>query len=165
MQVPSANFPLLKFSVYSQIQADIVRNEGTRLNETLDQVFIAEGVDGQRFNQAYGQFWLWTLGAYEFTRTLTQHSKCFSDDFASRAQTFKKSIALMRMPFAKQELSGKFGSTLDAEASVSSIDQENKDLGFQVGEREIWMRKLIADFSALLDSIEPSDVLARFGEA
>ena len=156
--------PLIAFSVYTHIQADITRGLGRDVARTLDAAFGQQtSVDGGAFNRAYGQFWLWVLAAYEVVRTMSQWKACFSDRFAAKLATFKKHVAELRIPFAKQEYAGRHGKPIEAEASVYSVDAGAKDIKFEVKGHIISARSLLAEFEDLVATVEPTDVLHRHG--
>src|SRR5258706_8916923 len=102
--------PLLEFSVYTHMQVEITRRLGSEVLDTLDMAIAPPAVegattttDGAALNRAYAQFWLWVLAAYEVVRTMSQARGCFSVPLAGRLLEFKRHIAGLRIPFAKQE--------------------------------------------------------------
>lgn len=151
--------PLTRFSPYSQMQASTVRNLAHELIESLDACLDdSEG----RFvitdvGQIHGRFWLWVLGAYEVTRTMDQHGACFSDRLASEAKAFKRRLAVVRIPFAKQEIAGT-AEPVSTEGSISEIDLETKDIRFTIGDTTVSIRELAKDFIAFFEGIQPGDV-------
>ena len=106
--------PLTVFSVYTDIQSRIVRGLGQEILASLEVGITPEdgtgkGVvcSGEVIDRCYGQFWLWILGAYEVVRTMSQAEQCFSPRVVIELKGLKKRLAILRMPFAKQELRGK----------------------------------------------------------
>jgi len=155
--------PLVIFSVYTHIQAEITRGLGRDVLATLDAAFGPNGVDGSGFNRAYGQFWLWVLAAYEIVRTMYQSKGCFSDRLVRRLGEFKKRIAELRIPFAKQEYPGKRDRPIQAEASIYDVDAGAKDISFEVRGQVISARALLAEFEELVSTADAGDVLHRHG--
>ena len=102
--------PLLAFSFYAHMQAEITRRLGRDVLATLDTAIAPSAEEGAAatgdataINHAYGQFWLWVLAAYEVVRTMSQARGCFSEPIAQRLVDLKRHIAGLRIPFAKQE--------------------------------------------------------------
>src|SRR6266478_2222182 len=150
--------PLIAFSPFTHGQVEILRDLSTRLFAELDRAIDAGEVDGQGFQRAYAMFWLWVLGAYEVTRTMSQARSCFSEQLASRVTEFKKRIAKLRMPFAKQEYAGR-KQPIGGEASVSGIDCDARDFTFAIEQQLFSVRGTVAEFLAVFDSIKREDIL------
>ena len=150
--------PLIAFSPFTHGQVEILRDLATRLFAELDRTIGAGQVDGQGFQRCYAMFWLWVLGAYEVTRTMSQARSCFSEQLASRITEFKKRIAKLRMPFAKQEYAGR-KQPIGAEPSVSGIDCDARDFSFAVEQQLFSVRETIAEFLAVFDGIKRDDIL------
>lgn len=155
-----AKDPLVRFSVYSQIQAQTLRDVSAEISSLLDRT-ISEGkfVDGGNLNVIYGRFWMWVIGAYEVTRTMSEYKTCFSTSLNGRVDAFKRQISTLRMPFAKLQFKGS-DKPINGEASIYSFDMEGKDFIFQVGEKQFPMRWLMGEFNSLITSIKPEDVLS-----
>lgn len=151
--------PLARFSVYSHIQAQAVQSLSTELIHHLDCSITEGKVDGQGFQRIYGLFWLWVLVAYEITRTMSEYKKCFSGRLNDEVSSFKRSISVLRIPFAKQQFQGRDRRPISGEASVYGFDLEKKDLSFEIEGTVVWLRSLLAEFEHLMQSIEPADVL------
>lgn len=151
--------PLVRFSPYSQVQIETVQKLSAELIQNLDQGIQGHQIDGQTFQCIYGDFWLWVLGAYEVTRTMSEYKNCFSGCLNTAVSTFKRSISILRIPFAKQQFMGHDKRPINGEASVYKFDLEKKDLAFEVEGKVVWMRELINEFESLVRSIKPEDVL------
>ena len=152
--------PLLRFSAYTAIQADIVRNLSAEIRSVLDDAFRVSGqVQGDSFSRAYGLFWLWVLGSYEVVRTMSSAPTCFTASAFVKIRAYKKRIAVLRIPFAKQQYRGE-ATAIRAEASVWGIDQDAKDLKFEVKDRVITIRTMLDDFDELITALTPDDVLS-----
>lgn len=150
--------PLIAFSAFSHSQVEILRDLATRLLAELDRSIAPGEVDGQGFQRAYAMFWLWVLGAYEVVRTMSQARSCFSERFASEVTGFKKRIAKLRMPFAKQEYTGRKRPTI-GEASVSGIDCATCDFTFTVERQTFSVRRTVAEFTAIFDGVTRRDII------
>ena len=152
--------PLVAFSVYTHIQVEIVRDLGRQILEILDSAFEPGMADGNCVNRAYGLFWLWVLGSYEVTRTMSQAESSFSNPLAVKLKTFKKKVSSLRMPFAKQEYPNK-RRPIKAEASISGIDTQTGDLKFEVRGKVLSMRSFVNEFESLFSSVRLADILQR----
>ncbi len=155
--------PLLAFSFYTHVQCEITRRLGHELLTSLETAIAPDSVDATVLDRAYGQFWLWVLGAYEITRTMSHAEACFSPAVAKNVLDFKRRITRLRIPFAKQEYAGRETVLLGADASISGIDRQKRDMTFNVRGDVFSARGLVADFDALISSIKPADVLHRHG--
>lgn len=162
--------PLLAFSVYTHMQAEITRGLGRDVLATLDNAIALsaqEGAtttaDGSGINRAYGQFWLWVLAAYEVVRTMSQASGCFSKRLAERLVEFKRHIAGLRIPFAKQEYAQGGDHPIGSEASIAGINGNTCDMSFTVRGVTYSVRGLVSEFDNLMQGIRPDDVLHRHG--
>jgi hypothetical protein len=159
--------PLVRFSVYTDIQAATIVGLGEQILNEMDNGLIREpkgsepkGVDGTVFNKVNGLFWIWVLGSYEVVRTMTQAKGCFSSNCSQNLQKLKKTLSLLRIPFAKQELPGKKKTPVAAEPSISSVQISPPDLEFKIDETVLSIRAVIQQFRNVFDSITPEDVLA-----
>ncbi len=155
--------PLLAFSFYTQLQTDVTRRLGQDVLAALDEAIGREEVDATTLNRAYGQFWLWVLAAYEVTRTMSQAKRCFREAIAEKVVAFKRRIAGIRIPFAKQEYPGGGDVAIGAEASIAGIDSKKRDMTFVVRGVAFSARSLMTEFDALIRGIERGDVLHRHG--
>jgi len=160
--------PLDRFSVYSQIQVQALWDLSEEICKLLDEsikekMFVGSGANGLNF--IYSRFWLWVLGAYEVTRTMSQYSTCFSERHNSEVSAYKKKITVLRIPFAKLELKGNAKQPINAEASIYGIDVEAKDFSFQVSGEVVSMRSLMSEFVRFTKLMEPKDVLHDLRDA
>ena len=137
--------PLALFSIYTQVQADYLVKQGNTLCDKLDG-YDKDIVD---FNDTYGQFWLWVLGAYEVIRTLDQQSESFDPGFAKNLKEIKIFLAEVRMPFAKQEYRGN-GGTIRGDLSVVGFEQ---DMKFEIAGNPVSSREVIIQFTDFVESI------------
>ena len=156
--------PLVRFSVYTHIQVQVIRDLSAEIFALLDTAFASDQIDGESFHKVYGRFWLWVLGAYEVTRTMSQYKTCFSERHNAEVAAFKSMVAVIRMPFAKQELKG-ISQPIENEASVSGFDQVTKDFTFLVGKKELSIRSLLSEFERLVQLVKPEDVLCDLRDA
>ena len=158
--------PLVIFSVYTQIQNRTVRELGREVLTCMEAGISPDDGTGRGtvcgsdvISRGYGQFWLWVLGAYEVVRTMCQAEQCFSPRVAAELKVLKRSLAVIRMPFAKQELPGK-STPVRAEPSIYGIGGSPPDLRFEVEGKVISVRELLAEFDRVFDGITRADVLA-----
>ncbi len=158
--------PLTVFSVYTDIQSRIVRGLGQEILASLEVGITPEdgtgkGVvcSGEVIDRCYGQFWLWILGAYEVVRTMSQAEQCFSPRVVIELKGLKKRLAILRMPFAKQELRGK-PIPVRTEPSIYGIGASPPDLRFEVEGQIISIREFVVEYTRVFDSITRSDILA-----
>ena len=153
--------PLICFSVYTHIQVETLENLGNDLLEILDASIERDEVS-EEFHQAYGKFWLWVLGAYDVVRTMTDDktgaAHCFSNRIKVPLKQLKTKLAVIRIPFAKQEIRGK-KQFISGEASITRICLVDRDFSFDIDGQVISARKLVAEFQAVFSQITRSDVL------
>lgn len=159
--------PLVIFSVYTHLQVEALNNLGGEILDILDTSIKEEGIEPD-FQQAYGKFWFWVIGAYEVVRTMTDKktgaADCFSDRIKKALGELKSSLADIRIPFAKQEIRGK-NEMISNEASIAEFDLKKRDLAFSINNNSIWVRRSIAEFQAVFSSISRADVLNDLREA
>lgn len=156
--------PLARFSIYTYLQQQVLERTSAELCELLDNAFIAgRCVSASSLNEVYGQFWLWTLGAYEMVRTMAPHKSCFSPQYAEEIFAAKQRLATLRMPFAKQELKGRRGSALNTEASIAQVDTTRRDAAFIINSECYWIRVELERFQQLLDCASTENVLRPMG--
>jgi hypothetical protein len=147
--------PLAAFSLYTHVQAQYLLTVGAELSRTFDR-FCGE-IDGDKILRAYGQFWLWVLGAYEVVRTLDQNRARLAPAFAKQVTDLKRTLAEIRIPLAKQERRGS-GKPIAADLSIVGIDH---DLLFQIDGVDISARAEIQRFAAFVSQVRLSDFSGR----
>lgn len=147
---PFATRPLLSFSLYTDVQADIIRRVGAEILGITSK--WTNVIDNHQ--RAYDLFWLWILGAYELTRTMDEFSGGFSTSMKERTKEIKIFIAELRMPFAKQQLRGK-RTTVYAELSIVGIQ---KGMQFKIEGKIFNSTNVIERFIDFLDSITFDDL-------
>jgi hypothetical protein len=76
-------------------------------------------------------FWFWVLGAYEVLRTINQHKKCFTATGAIVINNMKKKLAVIRVPFAKQELRGT-DKSISGELSIYGFGSDLNTLLYEI---------------------------------
>jgi hypothetical protein len=154
--------PLVKFSVYAHIQAEVLKTCAHQIRALLDIALAKPGVVDQGSQEAYGLFWLWLLGACEVTRTMTQAKSCFHPAAADKLYKLKKRLSKLRMPFAKQEYEGqsKNPKPVRAEPSICGFDHVTKSMEFEVDKEVFSVREVLDEFEMELKSITFDDILA-----
>jgi hypothetical protein len=88
--------PLLKFSLYTHGQSVALQEVGSDILRLLAEMKVGEGaVDAETARRAYNLFWLWTLGAYEVVRTMSDPKRlgCFSEEASKQLLELKKRLA------------------------------------------------------------------------
>lgn len=157
--------PLIQFSVYTDIQNKIVLDLGQSVLEALmagiakDESTGHISCDWPLANRAYGEFWLWILGAYEIVRTMCQAGSCFTPQFARKLVRLKKRLATIRMPFAKQELAGDNGH-VTGELSITEVQADPPDLQFEIERQAVSVRGIINEYAGVFCNITRADILA-----
>jgi hypothetical protein len=155
--------PLIRFSIYTHLQVEIVREIAAEILALLDSLPEGSAIDARVVNRAYGRFWLWVLAAFEVTRTMKP--ACFSGRLNERLGAFRRRVVVMRAPFTKQQLAGK-KLPINAEASIAAWQHQGEpDFAFKVGDDFIWVRPLLAEFEDLVSSIKPDDILLDLRDA
>jgi len=154
--------PLIAFSHYLCGRVHVLFAVAHEIIENLDAGFAEKSVDEGRVGRAESLMWLWILGAYEVVRTMCQAKGCFSERAFDELSHLKKSLAVVRMPAAKMEKSGKT-HPVTSNRSPSGWDVEKRDLlvndpGVQT---DISARALLSEFDRLLSGITKHDILAR----
>lgn len=159
--------PLMRFSIYTDLQVKTVRALGRQIVERLDAA-IADAVDAPKIQEASGLFWLWTLGSYEIVRTMVQAKVCFPPTFHAELVHFKRELARARIPFAKQELrrkKGKRALPVSSELSITGVNKQAKDLSYNIEQNEVSIRRLIIEFERIFTSATPADVISDHRDA
>lgn len=151
--------PLLEFSVYTNTQIELLNKLESEINSMM-----AQRRDAQVINDIYGSFWLWVLGAYEVVRTMSQARSSFTPEVTQRLKDYKRKIAKIRIPFAKQEYHGR-NRPIFNEASMSGMNTETGDMFFRIEGVEFSSMSLMKGFHDLMASIRPTDILRRHDES
>lgn len=151
--------PLLDFSVYTNTQIE-------RLNKLASEIngMMTQRRDAQVFSDIYGSFWLWVLGAYEVVRTMAQARSSFVPEVTQRLKDYKRKIANIRMPFAKQEYQGR-NRPIFNEASMSGMNTQTGDMFFTIEGVQFSSMSLMKEFRDLMVSIKATDILKRHDES
>jgi hypothetical protein len=164
-----AEYPLSAFSFYTEVHFRVLKKTGKEIYAMLDNAFkdsyfeekVLHGVDHNDLLEVYGLFWLWTLGAFELTRTMSTAKKCFVPEMHKKLDNLRAHLAMIRNPFAKQQPRGK-RQPIRGEASISDIDGTKKDICFSAEGNKFWVRDEIRTFEDLIESITIKDILATF---
>ena len=161
--------PLSAFSFYTEGHFEVLKKTGKAIYTALDHAFedsyfdgkVLHGVDHNALHEAYGLFWLWTLGVFELTRTMSTAKKCFVPEMRQKLDDLKAHLAIIRSPFAKQQPRGK-REPIRGEASISGIDGVKKDICFSAEGNKFWVRYEIRAFEELIESITIRDIVATY---
>lgn len=148
--------PIISFSSYTHIQIDVLKRTGSEILAIADNLPNELGhVESGSFIKAYGLFWLWVLGAYEVVRTMDQHKENFTQPLQIRTSEMKRTLAIIRMPFAKQENRGD-ARPIYAENSVANFDN---GLVFEIGGGRYNSSIIIRDFIHYVSGIQSDEIL------
>lgn len=161
--------PLMAFSLYTNGQVQYLKRVRGMLRQALPSK-DHDGTNGWVKHQEYfALFWLWALGAYEVLRTMASYPECFSENAFRRIEEAKKRAAVLRMPFAKQELRGE-RPKLKREfyAENSAVGHGESGLTFQIGnetyQSEQYMDEILSIFSSIcIDDIRSEMPVNRPG--
>ncbi len=147
--------PLILFSLYSCEQAQRLERVAKELEKITSKWEAGSCIND--FTKAYDLFYLWVLGAYEWSRTLNEHKKCFSMEFQDKLGTLLTTLTILRVPFAKQQLSGgkKNKEPIYAENSVTGI---KNGLVFNIRGKSYNSRDVTNQFLEFLHSIGQEDI-------
>ena len=155
----TAEHPLLLFSLYTEIQVKSLARLGEKLNRLMHPTQDRTDIDASNFTEFYDLFWLWVLGAYEVIRTMDQHKACFCECKRVEITQHKHRLAILRMPFAKQELRGKTGPQSRIWAELSASDFGDGAVWFTVENEKFASRQVINETINFLDSFGTENVL------
>lgn len=161
--------PLSAFSLYTEVQFRVLKEVGKNVIDSLDNAFkdshlegeTLHGFDPNEINKAYGLFWLWVLGAFELIRTMSGANKCFKSVLLVKLVKLKKHLAIIRMPFSKQQPRGR-KEPIKGEASICNIDGEKRDICFCAEGSQFWVREEIRSFEALIEAINIDDIVSTY---
>ena len=153
--------PLIAFSVYTDIQATILIDTANNIRAGLDDIFEGDVIQVVKLNSAYGLFWLWLLGAYEVVRTMCQAENCFSQGLRERLESFKRRLADLRIPFAKQEYRGERVPIRGELSMTRHPSRSEPDLVYRLGEDEYSARSLLYEFDTIFGEIGLDDILSE----
>ena len=160
-----AREPLMAFSFYLSGRSNVLLDIGDEILELLDDGFTGEVVHGGKISRAETLMWLWTLGAYEVIRTISQARECFSQDFISKVTVLKKQLAKVRMPASKMEKQGK-KQPVTSNRSPTGWDAKNRDLLINDPEdNDVSARNLLSNYDITISSLSINDVLKRHEES
>jgi hypothetical protein len=156
--------PLVYFSLYTHLQVLAIQQLAVCIRTDLDKSISGAGVDGTGYIEVYSNTWLWVIGAYEITRTMCEAKVCFSNGLHARLTELKKELAVIRMPFAKQELRG-CKTPISGEASPTGVDVDSKDVIYTIEGKRISVRALLSCFDTVFGGITRSDILKSHQES
>lgn len=150
---------MMAFSIYTHLQYEHLKYLGQSIKIDLDNCFGSAGIQAELYMRAYGNFWLWTLGAYEIARTMKQNCSCFSERYQRCIIEAHSYVVDIRMAFAKQELRGRRGPIYN-ELSIKKHDTVKKDFAFTFSDKKIvYVRKTVDAWEEAIGSLDVSDVV------
>jgi hypothetical protein len=152
--------PLLLFSFATQSQVTAVHELGNEILGLIKQSKTGgRSLDDTKIMRAYNLFWFWVLGAYEVLRTMDQHKKCFTSTIANEINSLKKKLAVVRVPFAKQELRGT-GEPISGELSIYGFGSDLHTLLFQIQGKSYDAVDLIRDVMQFFHGINREAIIS-----
>jgi hypothetical protein len=151
--------PIACFSIYTHAQADAVIEMGVSIKEQFDTMIQDGNVVDMSNGDPYGKVWLWVVGAFEVVRTMSdpKWKASWSEDKYLQILEYKKRIADLRVPFAKQEY--RSDKAINHENSIYEIDFEGKSYLYKIKEKVFNVRDEINHFEGLINDIQLDDVL------
>ncbi len=159
----STQQPLAAFSYYLSGRHQALLTIADEIVAALDACIDDQAPARTR---ASNLMWLWTLGAYEVTRTMSQAQTCFSPSFLRSVTDLKLALERVRVPNTKME---RIKYDRRAKATPVSSDREpdlwdpliKNDL--QVGDPAdpASARGLLRNYAHIMASLTPADVLMR----
>ncbi|MCV2872339.1 hypothetical protein OEZ71_08530 [Defluviimonas sp. WL0050] len=154
-------FPILLFSLSTQVQIQALTRTRQLIENSIEVVKTSDNSSTVNGNvaQAYDLFWLWTLGAYEVTRTMCQNKACFDPSLHQGLLDLKHYLAELRMPFAKQELA-RSGQPVSRENSITGI-HEQLGMAFEVRGVVYHTIEVMDRFTRFVAKIKREQILRR----
>lgn len=155
----STQHPLAAFSLYLAGRHAVLLAIAAEIGQHLDA--------GSR-DRASDLMWLWTLAAYEVTRTICQAQACFSPRFYREVSALKTDLERVRVPNTKMEKikydrkDRPVPVCSDREADV--WDPARRDLLVGDPADLVSARRLLAEYTRVLASLTAEDVLMRHEE-
>jgi hypothetical protein len=156
--------PLLAFSFYLSNRNNVLLSISDEIIENLDKGFLDTSNKTDLIGHASTLMWLWTLGAYEVVRTMSQANVCFSESFNKKLSKLKKELAKARMPSAKMEKQGK-KIPVNSNRSPDGWDIEKKDLLIGDPEEPISGRLMLESYDEIMSSLTIKDVIKHHQES
>lgn len=154
--------PLLRLDLYIDTQASACLEKGREIKAALDANIKTSpnGSTIENFSAMHREFWFWVLGAYEFSRTLSDQRAYFDQSTRDLLKENLTFFTFIRVPFAKLRQPGTEGKRTIAKGgylSVTRISTEPTDMFFRVkvgsNEHEYGMRASIDAFESFLERI------------
>lgn len=148
------------FSRYLSGRNEVLRALALEITALLDR---CAGPDCPERARASSLVWLWTLGAYEVTRTICQAHECFSPRFLAAVSVLKSELEQVRVPNTKMErvkYDRKERSVpVSSDREADTWEPVQRDL--QVGDpnRPASSRALFAAYARTFDALQPDEVL------
>lgn len=148
--------PLAAFSPYLSSRDQLLRAFAGEILRHLDAADRPHASD---------LMWLWTLGAYEVTRTMCQARDCFSPRFFRQLADLKLDLERVRVPTTKMErikVDRRDRTVpIPSDRPADRWDQTTRDLLVGDPAAPQSARRLLADYRRVLASLTAADVLMR----
>ena len=162
--------PLAAFSSYLSGRSQVLLSIADEVLDHLDR--CAPGDDVLPFGpraRASDLMWLWTLGAYEVTRTMCQAHGCFSARFLAAVSDLKNDLERVRVPNTKMEKIkyDRKGATIpvSSDRAPDLWDAARKDLRVGDPADAVSARLLLARYASVMASLRADEVLMSHEDA
>jgi hypothetical protein len=123
---------------------------------------IVTALDAGDRAHASDRMWLWTLGAYEVTRTMCQSQRCFAPAFLERLSALKSDLEQVRVPNTKMErvkYDRKARSIpVSSDRDADEWDETSRDLLVGDPVAPVSSRALIMHYTSVMGSLTATDV-------
>ncbi|HEY0132444.1 MAG TPA: hypothetical protein VGB85_00155 [Nannocystis sp.] len=162
--------PLTAFSFYLSGRNQVLLSVADEVLDNLDRCAPGEEAlpAGPRA-RASDLMWLWTLGAYEVTRTMCQAHACFAARFLAEVGQLKVDLERVRVPNTKMEKIkyDRKGATIPvrSDRSPDLWDAARKDLLVGDPADAVSARSLLAEYARVIASLRADEVLMRHEDA
>jgi hypothetical protein len=166
----STQQPLTAFSFYLSGRDQVLLSVADEVLYNLDRCAPGEEtVPAGPRARASDLMWLWTLGAYEVTRTICQAHACFAARFLAEVGELKAALERVRVPNTKMEKIkyDRKGTTIPvtSDRGPDLWDAARKDLLVGDPADAVSARSLLAQYVRVMTSLRAEEVLMRHEDA
>lgn len=160
----STQDPLTAFSFYLAGRHHVLLAIAEEILANLDRCDAGGALSGPR-SRASDLMWLWTLGAYEVTRTMCQAHACFSTRFLALLSGLKADLEAVRVPNTKMERVkyDRKDRTIPvrSDRAPDLWDPDNKDILVGDPANAVSARTMLAQYQRVMASLGADEVLSR----
>ena len=147
--------PLARFSRYLATRHQVLIAIADEILDRLDAADPARASD---------LMWLWTLGAYEVTRTIAQSPACFSPSFHRAVSDLKAELERVRVPTTKLERvrydRRQPATPIDSDRPPDAWDPARRDLSVGDPADSFSARHLVSRYRDVLAAASDDDIRA-----